>query len=214
MRFLILECQSPTCNLRFPWTERDPSVRFCPRCHGEVVAVEQGLLAAESERRERVTVPLELVVDNVRSAFNVGSILRSADAAGVRKVWLCGITPTPEHPRVARAALGAEQSVAWEYAPNSLTVARALLERGTVLWALEESEDAHSLFDAPRPAGTLTLVVGSEVAGVDPGLLRLCERVVCLPMRGVKRSLNVAVAAGVAMVVMGNSKVSRRRPFH
>jgi tRNA G18 (ribose-2'-O)-methylase SpoU len=151
-------------------------------------------------------LPLETLLDNVRSAFNVGSILRSADAAGLRRVHLCGVTPTPAHPRVAKqiakTALGAEQSVPWAYAPNALDAARALCDQGTTLWALEEAPGALSLFAAPLPAGPLALVVGSEVAGVDPGLLSLCACAVCLPMRGIKRSLNVAVAFGIAAVLL------------
>jgi tRNA G18 (ribose-2'-O)-methylase SpoU len=213
-RFTILECSEPACALRFPAVEHDRSPARCPLCGGALVVVAQGQSDPEpaighafAQPPAGLTPPLDLIVDNVRSAFNVGSILRSADGAGVRRVYLCGITPTPEHPRVARSALGAEVSMAWRHERNAMHLAQRLRAEGVRLWALEETTGALPLQEVrpptpdEAPAGW-ALIAGSEVAGVDPALLDLCERVVCLPMRGRKRSLNVAVAAGIALNVI------------
>jgi tRNA G18 (ribose-2'-O)-methylase SpoU len=111
---------------------------------------------------------------------------------------LCGITPTPDHPKVAKTALGAQESVPWRYHRNALHAADWLHAQGFALWALEIHADAVSILDAPmrRP---LVLVIGNEVTGVDPALLSRCERVIALPMLGRKRSLNVASAAAIAI---------------
>jgi tRNA G18 (ribose-2'-O)-methylase SpoU len=157
---------------------------------------------------------VELLVDNLRSALNVGSILRTADGAGVDHVHLCGITPTPRHPKVAKTALGAQETVPWTQRPNGLLAAEALRARGVTLIGLEAAAGARSLFDrslfdrslfdrslfdGTPPDGPLALVVGSEITGIDPAILERCARVFFLPMLGVKESLNVAVALGIAL---------------
>jgi tRNA G18 (ribose-2'-O)-methylase SpoU len=152
----------------------------------------------------RSTLRLALVIDNVRSAFNVGSMFRSADAAGVGHIYLCGITPTPAHSRVSRTALGAEESVVWSQHRNALRLAISLQDQGVRLWALEEGPNASPLQTVTLPTAEvapagIALVAGNELTGVDPGVMAMCELKLCLPMRGRKRSLNVAVAAGVAL---------------
>lgn len=203
MDYRIVQCEAEECALRFPVTALDRPPRRCPRCGGSLRTLYSAATAGDEVAPARgITLPLRVLVDNVRSAFNVGSILRSADAAGVSEVLLCGITPTPEHPRVGRSALGAEQSVAWSWHPNAVAAAEAQRAAGYALWALEEAPGAQSLYVATLPAQGVTLVVGNEVVGVEPALLALCERVVALPMRGRKRSLNVAVACGAALVLL------------
>ncbi|HEX9019317.1 MAG TPA: TrmH family RNA methyltransferase [Anaerolineaceae bacterium] len=149
-------------------------------------------------------VVLEVLLDNIRSAWNVGSMLRSADGAGVRHVHLCGVSAAPDNPKVAKTALGAEKHMPWTFHHDGVAAARALVESGLRLWALEGGPRAESLFNAAAdlPGQPLVLVAGNELSGVDPGILELCERVVCLPMQGVKGSLNVAVAFGVAVYYM------------
>jgi tRNA G18 (ribose-2'-O)-methylase SpoU len=144
---------------------------------------------------------LVALLDNIRSTFNVGAMMRTADGAGLRHLHLCGITATPTHRGVAKTALGAEVAVPWSYHRNGVDAACMLDERGYRLWALESRDDACSLFTVPLPmAGEapLALVVGNERAGVDPGILPLCERIVHIPMEGIKESLNVAIAFGIA----------------
>jgi tRNA G18 (ribose-2'-O)-methylase SpoU len=154
-------------------------------------------------------VVLQGLLDNVRSLFNVGSIFRSADGAGFDMLYLCGVTPTPANPKLSKTALGAEQAVAWQAAPNAVELAERLLAEGRRLWALEEGPGAESLLSAPPPPTGTVLVVGGEVTGVDPDLLRLCERTFQIPMYGSKRSLNVATAFGIAAVVLVNRAEER-----
>jgi 23S rRNA (guanosine2251-2'-O)-methyltransferase len=153
-----------------------------------------------------VRVEVEVLLDNVRSLSNVGSMFRTADGAGVRHMHLGGVTPTPAHPKLAKTALGAEASVAWTRRPDAVVAAAALAAEGKRLWAIEGGARAMSLFDPSlRDAiagATIVLVLGHEVSGVDPRILELCERVVSLPMLGTKDSLNVSVALGIAVYVL------------
>ena len=144
---------------------------------------------------------LAVLLDNVRSAWNVGSILRSADGFGFSHAFLCGITPTADHEAVAKTALGAEGSVPWSYHKDGLKLVKGLKDEGWKLYALEEDQRAveisraHSLRHA---AGRKVLIVGNEVTGVDPQLLDLCDQILYIPMRGEKKSFNVAIAFGIA----------------
>jgi tRNA G18 (ribose-2'-O)-methylase SpoU len=142
----------------------------------------------------------QVVLDNIRSAFNVGSIFRTADACGAERLWLCGMTACPPHPRLARAALGAEQAVPWTHCRRAEEALDALAALGVTPVALEIAGSAacYADFDWPPP-GRLALVAGHETRGVAPGVLARCPAVVRIPMFGAKNSLNVATAAGVVM---------------
>lgn len=129
-------------------------------------------------------------------------MFRSADGAGVDHLHLLGITATPEHPRLAKAALGAHETVGWTHHRHGPDAAARLRDEGFTLWALERTAEPLpqlSLYEVEPPAGPLALVVGNERAGVDPGLLTLCNGIFALPMSGGKSSLNVAVAFGIAV---------------
>jgi tRNA G18 (ribose-2'-O)-methylase SpoU len=145
-------------------------------------------------------ISLSVVLDNLRSAYNVGSIVRTADGAGISHLYLCGITATLDHPKVAKTALSAEASVKSSYHPNALTLVSDLKSKGMYLAALESRPGAVSLFDPTLriPAMPSVLIVGNELLGIDPAILELCDQVVALPMMGTKRSLNVVVAFGIA----------------
>jgi 23S rRNA (guanosine2251-2'-O)-methyltransferase len=214
--YQIRQCQRQGCGLRYPVVEGQPFSQHCPRCRGATrLVLERSLsqeaweapvtVVGESAEAGEQGVCLEAMLDNLRSAWNVGSIFRSADGAGFRRLHLCGISPTPENPAVGKTALGAEQSLPWEYAADGVEMASQLLEQGCCLWALEQDPRAEPLHEihSPLPGGRLVLVVGNEVCGVDPGILELCERAVYIPMRGGKRSLNVAVAFGIAAFALG-----------
>ena len=142
-----------------------------------------------------------VLIDNVRSIFNVGYIFRAFYGVGVAHIHLCGITPTPQHPKISKTSLGAERSVSWTYHRNALDAANEIKAAGASLWALENTATSESLFDqaglSDQP--NIALVVGNELTGIDPELLAMCDRVVHLPMAGVKGSLNVAVAFGIAV---------------
>jgi 23S rRNA (guanosine2251-2'-O)-methyltransferase len=143
---------------------------------------------------------VEALLDNIRSTYNVGSMFRAADGAGLRHLHLCGITPTPENPKVAKTALGTEKSLPWDYSRNSVIAARALKRRGFKLFSLEANLQAISIFelDLARIEDPILLVVGNEINGVDPELLSVSDQVVWIPMQGEKESLNVSLAFGIA----------------
>ncbi len=196
------QCQNPACQLRFPsiWSStRAVSVRFAALSlsRAEKVPLTRARLKTPQQR----PVCTGSFADNIRSALNVGAIFRAADGV-VYAVWLGGITPVPTSPGANREnALGAEQAVPWESAPNALTLAADLKAQGYTLLALENAPYSRPLFSyRPESSGQnpMLLIVGSEQAGVDPGLLALANETLCLPMSGSKGSLNVAVAFGIA----------------
>jgi 23S rRNA (guanosine2251-2'-O)-methyltransferase len=142
---------------------------------------------------------IEVLLDNIRSIYNVGSILRTADGAGLTHLYCCGITAPLDHPKIVKTALGAEKSVGWTKSRNGLETAVSLKQRGYQLLALECAPNAIMLPDIQLANNQpVVLIVGNEVAGVDPGILAICDQTIMLPMQGVKNSLNVASAFAVA----------------
>jgi 23S rRNA (guanosine2251-2'-O)-methyltransferase len=201
-RYQIRQCEEKGCHFRFPIVEESTLGHRCPKCGGKARLINVPYTAHEVEIGKFVSegAEIEALLDNIRSVFNVGNMLRTADGAGIRHMHLCGITPTPNSPKLAKTALGAERSVHWTQHRDGLAAAVSLRKQGWRLWALEGGSRAESLFDARvDPQGPpIVLVVGSEISGVDPGILEHCQKVLCLPMQGVKNTLNVAVAFGIA----------------
>ncbi|MEW6651674.1 MAG: RNA methyltransferase, partial [Chloroflexota bacterium] len=198
------QCANPTCALRLPIARRTPAeLLICPRCKSPLqpVATISQVRSNIPNTMQRSPLILEALLDNIRSTFNIGAIFRTADGAGLQHLHLCGITPLPGDPRISKTALGAERAVSWSYHANGYQIARTLIESGAHLWALETNSKACSLFEATLPPDCqpLVVVVGNEVSGVDPGILDLCEQSIWIPMAGYKRSLNVAVAFGIAV---------------
>ena len=146
------------------------------------------------------SLEIHVLLDNIRSLYNVGSIFRTAEALGIAKLHLCGMTATPENPRLAKTALGAETLVTWQHHNNGVRAAKMLREQGFALWAIEGGERAVSIYEAGLSAetGKVALVIGNELAGVDPDILAISDRVLFIPMLGEKESLNLTVAFGVA----------------
>ncbi len=196
--FQLRQCANPACRFRFPLIDPRVSGETCPVCGGATTLAGQYRSAAPPPW-PAAPPPVEALLDNIRSIYNVGSMLRTADGAGLRHLHVCGITPPPNHPKVAKTALGAEQAVGWTRYNNGLDTAVALQRRGFVLWALEGAPDAEPLLETAVPSGRpVLLIVGNEIAGVDPGILALCDKVLYIPMQGVKESLNVASAFAIA----------------
>jgi tRNA G18 (ribose-2'-O)-methylase SpoU len=148
------------------------------------------------ERSPIPRLPLVVLVDNVRSLWNVGAIFRTADACGVGEVVLAGISGCPPRKEIAKTALGAEEAVAWRYRADATEALREISREGYVPVAIETSARAVPLREAGWPE-RVCLVVGNEVAGISPAVLEACPRHVAIPMRGLKDSLNVAVAFGI-----------------
>jgi tRNA G18 (ribose-2'-O)-methylase SpoU len=194
------------CGLRYPLTEGHPFGIRCPACLGETLVVLKRTISLFPLRGEEAEMRGEIrfsaLLDNIRSAWNVGSIFRTADGLGVEKLYLCGITPTPENESVTKTSLGAEDSVEWEYSRNALDVSNLLKTDGYRLIALEQDERAFPVgaegAKGFSPLYKTVLILGNEVTGVDPELLDLCDTIIHIPMKGKKRSLNVEVAFGIA----------------
>ncbi len=193
------------CGLRFPALE---SLTTCPSCGGRVHLRASRLLETDHFETpiRKLSPACVAVLENVRSAWNVGSMLRTGEAAGLAKFFLCGITPTPKHEKVAKTALGAERKVSWAYAPDALEQLLVLKRQGFKIWALETEGSVLWHPDVPIPEAPLALVVGNELCGVDPEILRCCDLVLRLPMRGGKCSLNVSVAFGVIALWLSAKK--------
>lgn len=138
-----------------------------------------------------------VICHNIRSAFNVGSIFRTADALGVDKIFLCGYTPTPKDEKIKKVSLGAENSVGWEKCGQTWRVIEKLKKEGVLVVALEQSSKS-TIHYGFKPKWPMALVLGNEVAGVPKSLMERCDAVIELPMQGEKESLNVGVAFGVA----------------
>jgi len=199
----FMQCQNPSCKLRFPLDLAQFKGTYCPRCGGQLQPAVQALPQSQvSPASSHRTCPMLAILDNVRSAQNVGVIFRTADGAGLQKLWLCGITPNPgDNAQIAKTALGAEQTVPWEHTPSTVALVEELKAQDVIVLALEAAPGSTSLFSytLPKADKSIALVVGSEPAGVDPAVLTLADVVLSLPMAGSKGSLNVAVAFGIAV---------------
>ncbi len=139
---------------------------------------------------------LVIVLDNIRSAFNVGSIFRTADAVGAKKLMLCGMTALPDNPKVVKTALGAHESVDWEARSGTDQAISELATEGYFIIGVELTEQSVDYRDFEYPA-KVAIVLGHERAGLSEEILEKCEKQVHVPMRGKKESLNVAVCAGI-----------------
>jgi 23S rRNA (guanosine2251-2'-O)-methyltransferase len=201
-------CQNPDCGLRYPLLEGSEFGERCPICLGATRVVVRAAAEREAAARSGAHAPTSgpaALLDNIRSAWNVGSIFRSAEGFGFSHLYLCGITPTPENEQVRKTALGAQEAVSWSSHRNAVVLAAELKARGCTIWSLERTDGSQSMQAALRDQDSrqnMLLVVGNEQAGVDPGLLQLSERIVHIEMSGAKRSFNVAVAFAVAAHVL------------
>lgn len=202
--YTIRQCTNQECRLRFPAPDNSGIGINCPKCKSITDVIHHLTINHETDQcsNEYLNLPpLEVVLDNVRSTFNVGAIFRTADGAGVKKIHLCGITPSPTNPKVHKTALGAENHMPYELHKNTLDTLVSLKGAGKRIWALEETESALNIQNislSPSSPATV-LVVGNEIVGVDPDVLAICDQHLLIPMAGIKGSLNVAVAFGIAV---------------
>lgn len=155
------------------------------------------------EFKEQEKAPVCVVLDNVRSMHNVGAVLRSSDAFGVEKVWMCGITPKPPHREIRKTAIGAEDSVDWEAHPDAHQLCLQLKEAGYQILAVEQTDESHKLSDfRPSYGQKYALVMGHEVNGVSEEVIQLCDHAIEIPQFGTKHSLNISVATGIVLYKM------------
>ena len=205
--FQTYECENPTCRLRFPTDLSVSSIEHCPSCGSLMHSIDSPYSNYQRTPSESLTgaTSISILLDNLRSAQNVGSIFRTANGCGVKHVYCCGTTPTPEHHGVKKSSLGAEQFTGWSYHPNSLLMAAELKVNHNFLIAVESTPDATSLLESPdflvnHPE--LTLIFGNEISGIDPQLLKQAHQVMYIPMTGNKSSLNVAVSVGIVLYLV------------
>ena len=152
------------------------------------------------EYKSSEKAPLIIIADNVRSMHNVGSIFRTSDAFLVEKIYLCGITPTPPHREIQKTALGATESVDWQYAENTLEVVNQLKKEGWTILALEQTTNSVMLDELKVEKGEkIAIVLGNEVEGVNQEVINLCHKAVEIPQFGTKHSFNVSVSCGIML---------------
>lgn len=152
------------------------------------------------EFKSSVKLPVVIVLDDVRSAYNVGSIFRTADAFRVEGIYICGISARPPHKDIAKTALGATESVDWKYFTTAGDAISVLKQEGYLIYAVEQAEGSISLGDFRPGAGDkIALIFGHEVFGVKEALLNECDGCVEIPQFGTKHSFNVAISAGIVL---------------
>ncbi len=153
-----------------------------------------------AEYRASDKQPIVVVLDHVRSLYNVGSVFRSSDAFRIEGVALCGITARPPHPEIHKTALGAEESVSWKYFERTEDAVAWLKEQGYIVLAIEQCEGSTMLQDFERKAGRkYAVVLGNEVKGVQQQVVDMCDGCLEIPQYGTKHSLNVSVTAGIVL---------------
>ena len=198
----ILNCQR--CGLRFPLSPTEKRMNICPRCGArlEIAELPYESFTVPVKEAHSGHVNFAVVLDNIRSAYNVGSIFRTSDGAGLTKLYLCGITPTPENPRVGKTALSAENYVPWEHSWSVIETVDKLQGEGYFIVSLEGGNSSIQLFDAlpmiREQNKPIALIVGNEVSGIDPEAVKKSSLCVYIPMEGHKESLNVASAFAIA----------------
>jgi tRNA G18 (ribose-2'-O)-methylase SpoU len=150
--------------------------------------------------RSSEKMPIVVILDNIRSMHNVGSVFRTADAFLLKAIHLCGYTPQPPHRDIQKTALGATETVEWKYYPSTKEAVHLLKEDGFTVFAIEQAEGSLSLKEAGSlPDGKLAVVFGNEVEGVNEEVLKSCDGCIEIPQLGMKHSLNISVAAGIVL---------------
>lgn len=153
-----------------------------------------------AQYRHMEKLPVSVLLDNVRSMYNVGSVFRTSDAFLISEVILCGITGCPPHPEISKTALGAEESVKWRYGADSLETVKEMKKEGWLVCVLEQAHGSIPLQNfIPSPDLKYLLVAGNEVEGVSQEIIDLADIILEIPQHGVKHSLNVSVSVGIAL---------------
>lgn len=146
--------------------------------------------------------PVTVLLHNIRSMYNVGSVFRTADAAGIEKVIITGYTATPPRKEIDKTALGAQESVQWEYFSHPEEILKKLKAEGVTICGLEITENSMPYTGVGMDSFPVCLILGNEVEGIDSDVLQYCDHVLEIPQFGTKHSLNVSVAAGIALYEM------------
>jgi 23S rRNA (guanosine2251-2'-O)-methyltransferase len=160
------------------------------------------------EFRQSDKTPVMVVLENIRSAYNVGSVFRTSDAFLVEGIFIIGYSAKPPHKEIKKTALGAEETVVWKHFSTSAEAIEELKRDGYTIYAVEQAEGSIQLQDlSPAPDEKIAVVFGNEVTGVEQNTIHLCDHVLEIPQFGMKHSLNIATAAGVVLWEIVRSKV-------
>ena len=159
--------------------------------------------------RQADKMPVIVVLENIRSAYNVGSVFRTADAFLLHGIYICGYTARPPHKEIKKTALGSDETVHWAHFPNAAAAIEQLRADGYKVFAVEQAQDSIALQQFNRqPQDKTALVFGNEVTGVEQATILLCDGCIEIPQMGTKHSLNVSVAAGVVLWEMVRQHIS------
>tara|TARA_B100000767_G_scaffold90760_1_gene87193 strand:- start:432 stop:935 length:504 start_codon:yes stop_codon:yes gene_type:complete len=162
----------------------------------------QRITLEEFKKAEKTSITI--ILDNVRSALNVGSIFRTSDAFLIEKIILCGITTTPPNKDIRKSALGATDSVNWEFEKNTIDAISKLKENGYQIIAIEQANKSTNLNEFNITKKSIAIVLGNEVNGVDENVINICDDVIEIPQFGTKHSLNISVTAGIVIWQLWN----------
>ncbi len=143
--------------------------------------------------------PIVVVLDNVRSMNNVGSVFRTADAFLLQAIYLCGVTATPPHREIHKTALGATETVNWKHFPSTIDAINDLRKDGFTIYAVEQAEKSIMLDKIKSASEKIALIFGNEISGVDQEALDMCDACIEIPQYGTKHSLNLAVSVGIVV---------------
>ena len=163
--------------------------------HGEISENRSTLETLDEVKK----LPVYVVLNSIRSSYNVGSIFRTSDGAMIEKLYICGYTPYPPKKEVLKTALGSQESVDWEYIKDPVEVVRKLKAEGVKICALEQTDKSIPHYSLQKESFPLCLIMGNEISGVNQELIDLCDYSLEIPQYGIKQSLNVAVAYGIAI---------------
>ena len=151
------------------------------------------------EFKQAEKIPLIVILENIRSAYNVGSIFRTADAFLIQSVYICGYTAHPPHKEIKKTALGAEDTVHWKYIKDIREAIKEIKEMGFTVYAVEQAENSIQLNKLKLKGAKVALILGNEVTGVEQSTIEICDGCIEIPQSGMKHSLNVSVAAGIVL---------------
>jgi len=155
---------------------------------------------SQEDFKEVSKIPLIVILDNVRSLHNIGSVFRTSDAFLIEAIYLCGITATPPHAEIHKTALGAENTISWNYFEQTLDAIKELKEKGYNIVAIEQAENSVMLNDLQLEKDKkYAVILGNEVHGVDQKAMNECDFCIEIPQFGTKHSLNVSVTAGIVI---------------
>jgi 23S rRNA (guanosine2251-2'-O)-methyltransferase len=206
---VLRQCRNPECKFRFPDTNFLETKIPCPICNTSTDLIQRIDLSIDERIKNSWQIPIEFasVLDNIRSVYNVGAIFRTALGFGLRKIYLCGITPTPNHKNFNKTSLGAERYVYWEKSLNCVEQCKVLQNDGYKIISIETSDNAISILNVNKKTITwnkIAVVVGNEISGVDPQVIALSNLVISIPINGANKSFNVTTAFGIAVYHLAN----------